>query len=200
MLGGVRLGHQTSEEDKRKEERKQMAFKYCLNLSKNGYSVEGCDKIVRGDLEIPSMYEGLPVTGIVANAFRDCTELTSVTIPDSVTSIGAYAFHGCTGLISVAIGNGVKYINSYAFHNCTNLTSIVIPDNVTSIKSWTFGFCENLKKVSLPSTLKFAGKYVFFGCLDLEEVTLRYSNGTEEVYAVPDEDFMYALFGNRGKD
>ena len=55
------------------------------------------------------------VIGIGANAFRDCTRLTNVTIPNSVTSIGDYAFYDCSGLTSITIPNSVTSIGSWAF-------------------------------------------------------------------------------------
>ena len=64
------------------------------------------------------------VTSIGDYAFRDCTSLTSVTIPDSVTSIGNYAFAYCSSLTSVTIGNGVTSIGERAFYNCTSLESV----------------------------------------------------------------------------
>ncbi len=50
------------------------------------------------NIVIPSTYKGKAVVGIDESAFSDCTNLESVTIPDSVTSIGSYAFSGCEGL------------------------------------------------------------------------------------------------------
>ena len=44
-----------------------------------------------------------PVTSIEDNAFDDCTNLTTLIIPNTVTSIGNYAFSGCSGLISVTM-------------------------------------------------------------------------------------------------
>ncbi len=71
-------------------------------------------------------YEGTnySVTSIGEHAFRGCSELTSVTIPDSVTSIGSSAFDGCSSLTSVTIPSGVTSIGSDAFNYCINLANI----------------------------------------------------------------------------
>ena len=75
-----------------------------------------------GNVVIPASvtYDGVEysVTGIGNVAFRDCSGLTSVTIPNSVTSIGSWAFWGCSGLTSVTLGNGVTSIGSGAFYQC----------------------------------------------------------------------------------
>lgn len=55
-------------------------------------------------------------------AFRNCTGLTSMTIPDSVTKIGNGAFQNCTGLTSVTIPGDVTEIGNEAFQDCENLT------------------------------------------------------------------------------
>ena len=58
----------------------------------------------------------------------------------SVTSIGNYAFRNCSSLTSRTIPDGVTSIGSSAFIDCSNLTSITIPDSVTSIGYWAFGY------------------------------------------------------------
>jgi hypothetical protein len=60
-----------------------------------------------GDVSIPGMIEGMPVTGIGYGAFYGCIDLTSVAIPNSVTNIWGVAFADCTSLTNVTIGNGV---------------------------------------------------------------------------------------------
>lgn len=64
------------------------------------------------------------VTGIGNEAFFDCLELTSVTIPNTVTSIGGYAFFNCDGLTSVAIPNSVASIGENAFYNCYEISEV----------------------------------------------------------------------------
>ena len=96
-----------------------------------------------GDFVIPSTVNDgngvtYPVTSIGESAFRVCTGLTSVTIPNSVTSIGDLAFNNCTGLTSVTIPNSVKSIGDWAFSYCPGLTSVTIPNSVTSIGSKAF--------------------------------------------------------------
>ena len=72
-----------------------------------------------GEVVIPSSItvEGkeYPVTSIGQDAFRECSGLTSVTIPNSVTSIGESAFRECSGLTSVTIPNSVTSIGDFAF-------------------------------------------------------------------------------------
>ena len=91
-----------------------------------------------GLLQIEIVIVKKGVTSIGHDAFRECTSLTSITIPDSVTSIGAYAFSHCTSLTSITIPDSVTSIVELAFENCTNLTSITIPDSVTSIGGGAF--------------------------------------------------------------
>jgi len=73
---------------------------------------------------IPATYNGFPVISINGGVFENCTNITSVTIPDSVRTIYGYAFNGCTGLTSITIPSSVTSIRDSAFRDCTNLTSV----------------------------------------------------------------------------
>ena len=111
------------------------------------------------------------VTKITNCAFRGCTGLTSVTIPNSVTSIGEEAFW-CTGLTSVTIPNSVTSIGSSAFSGCTGLTSITIPNSVTSIGSSAFIGCTSLTSITIPNSVASIGESAFYNCTGLTSVTI----------------------------
>ena len=100
------------------------------------------------------------------------TNLTSVTIGNSVTSIGNEAFWGCIGLTSVTIGNSVTSIGSYAFSRCRSLTSVTIPNSVTSIGSCAFSSCKNVETVVFGSSVETIGEEAFFGCQSIYEMTI----------------------------
>ena len=84
---------------------------------------------------IPSEINGIPVTAIATDAFKN-KGLTSVEIPNSVTSIGYAAFLN-NQLTSVVIPNSVTSIGNSAFYN-NKLTSVEIPNSVTSIGNSAF--------------------------------------------------------------
>ncbi|MDE6395651.1 MAG: leucine-rich repeat domain-containing protein, partial [Muribaculaceae bacterium] len=146
-------------------------LKYVTIDNKN-CKVIGYENAVSGSLEIPSTANNYSVTSIDDVAFRDCTALTSVNIPNSVTSIGNNAFSGCTGLTSVTIGNSVTSIGNYAFAGCTSLTSLIIPNSVTSIGNSAFTYCGSLNSVIIGNSVKTIGDEAFGGCRGLTSLTI----------------------------
>ena len=88
-----------------------------------------------------------PITKIGDWAFYDCSNLTSVTIPDRVTKIGSYAFKTCINLTSITIPDSVTTIGYAAFSGCSSLTSVTIPDSVTTIGDYAFYNCSSLTSV-----------------------------------------------------
>ena len=128
-----------------------------LNFTLNGdntyYCVIGIGSCTDTNLIIPDSYNNLPVKEINYFAFMGCTNLTSVTIPDSVTIIGDSAFNGCTGLTNINIPDGITEIGTSAFNGCTGLISISIPKSVISIESQALFKCNNLLDITFDGTI-----------------------------------------------
>ena len=139
------------------------------------YTSDNKDAYV-GNIIIPESitYSGTTysVTSIGDNAFRDCSGLTSVTIPNSVTSIGDGAFAFCSGLTSVTIPNSVTSIGEGVFFGCTGLTTMTIPNPVTSIGGYAFYGCSGLTSVTIPNSITSIGYGVFYGCTGLTTMTI----------------------------
>lgn len=126
------------------------------------------------EVEIPSTYNGKPITAIGNSAFENCTRLTSVTIPDGIITIGSSAFVGCRGLTNVTISDSVKTIKDYAFEGCISLRSILIPAGITSIEQSAFRGCSALTSVSWNAeNCPFVGFIpIFEGCDNLTTATI----------------------------
>ena len=129
--------------------------------------------LIEAKTSIKGSYKIKSGTKCIADyAFYGCTDLTSITIPDSVTSIGYSAFSGCTGLKSVTIGKNVTRIGQEAFSGCSSLTSITIPDSVTSIGYSAFDGCSSLKSITIPDSVTSIGDCAFWGCSSLKSITI----------------------------
>ena len=112
------------------------------------------------------------VASIGGSAFRGCSGLTSVTIPDSVTSIGDDAFYGCSSLTSITIPDGVTSIGGSAFRGCSDLTSVTIMSGVTEIGEYAFSFCTGLTSVTIPDSVTGIGLGIFSDCSSLKSITV----------------------------
>ena len=67
----------------------------------------------------------------------------------NVRSVHGAAFKNCSGLTSVTIPNGVRYIGRSAFAGCSGLTSLFIPESVNDIDLLAFSGCSGLKNISV---------------------------------------------------
>ena len=125
--------------------------------------------------EVPSSLKTVIITGgnsVGSHAFEDCTNITSITLPQSITSIGESAFYNCRNLTDINIPNAVRYIFENAFSGCSDLESIIIPDKVESIGDNAFANCSRLTDITIPDKVISIGNGAFYNCSNLNSVSI----------------------------
>ncbi len=146
-------------------------LKFTLNDDGKSYSVSGIGTCEDTEIIIPSTYKSLPVTSIANSAFKECLDIKSVSVPNSVTSIGKAAFYRCLSLVSINIPDSVTSIGINAFSSCISLADVHIPNGVLDIGSCAFADCKALTSITVPSSVTSVGEYLFDGCESLENIT-----------------------------
>ena len=126
-------------------------------------------------------------------AFRECTALKSIALPDSITSLG---------VTSQPSMEHDPDASGSVFYGCTSLESVTLPNNLTDLQSYTFGNCPALKSISFNegSNLQRIAAYAFAGsgltALDLTKA--------ERIYVIEDRAFYNCpiatlVFGEKGE-
>ena len=112
--------------------------------------------LIDSEKNISGSYSIKKGTKVIADkAFASCTNLTRVTIPDSVVNIGNESFSGCNGLTGAIISNGVASIGYRAFYGCDSLTGIAIPSSVAAIDAGAFADCALLNSINAAAASPF---------------------------------------------
>lgn len=153
-----------------------------------------------GTVIIPSSvnYNGTTyrVTQIGSNAFRNCSKLLSLTIPESIKNIKGYAFDNTAWLNNqpdgpfyinnslykycgtlplesvISIKEGTTQICSFAFRSQKGLKEVKIPQSVKIIDASAFSGCNNLVSAVIPDSVVSVGIRVFLGCSSLKSITV----------------------------
>ena len=113
--------------------------------------------------------EGVTSTGV--GAFLEMSNVTSVSLPQSLESIYS-SFGHCTSLTAIDIPDGVSVIDSTAFLECTSLKTVKLPNNNTSIGAFAFSGCTALESIVIPEGMTEIANYVFERCTSLKEIYL----------------------------
>lgn len=148
------------------------------------------------NVEIPSLYNGLPVTeiadfaftgtGIESVSFRNADRLTRIglmafanctalgpnlALPITLTELGSSAFSGCTALRAVTSLGAIEEIGMSTFEGCGALAQVNLPETLTKIGASAFKGCGVLESIVLPAALREIGANAFQACVRLTSVT-----------------------------
>lgn len=92
-----------------------------------------------------------------AYAFRDCDAMENITLPPtmrypdgSAGQLGIGCFEGCGLLRKITISEGVTVIPANAFHNCAALEFVHLPRSIRAVHSGAFSGCARLQKLEMP--------------------------------------------------
>lgn len=122
--------------------------------------------------EISSITIPDSVVGISAMAFSYCENLTGVTFGKNIKYIGGNAFAECSKLKSVRLPDSLTELGGYAFYNCKALTSVTLSKNLTEITRGSFDDCYSLTQVSIPEGVMFIDGGAFEDCRELKTVNI----------------------------
>lgn len=118
-----------------------------------------------GSINIPPTvtYNGKTYTveGVWNNAFKYCTGVTSITIPNTVTTINQSAF-SVTGITSIEIPSSVTTIGQDAFNSCESLKTAYIGGG--TIQSRAFYYATKLEEVTLGNNVTEIQSVAFDDC------------------------------------
>ena len=170
-------------------------YKYEYKVDANGNAtITKFRALVDGsyDITIPTDFGRFPVTAIGDDAFRGCSALKKVTIPQSVTSIGDSAFAGCHNLDSVTINDAATSIGNRAFTECPLTTTLSLGKKITTIGDEAFYDCRGLTSVTIPPSVTSIGKKAFLQCIHLKTLSFG-ENIKTNIETIGDDAFYYCI-------
>ena len=124
------------------------------------------------------------------DAFSDCGNLESITIPTTLVSFSARAFGSCEKLNAVHISDLAAWAGCwfsdiedsplyYAHHLYLNgelVTEVALPEGTESVCGYSFAGCTDLVAVTIPARVSSIGLGVFYGCTNLQTITVSDDN------------------------
>ena len=144
---------------------------------------DGCFLYTVGGGVVPSDATRLrvhpSVTAIPADAFRGCSNLRVVELPEGLLEIGANAFACCESLATINFPSTLRIISDGAFNRCGKLAEVTLPEGLQEIGESAFYCCATLEQINFPSTLTVVSAKAFYMCFKLAEVVL--PEGLQEI-------------------
>ena len=126
--------------------------------------------------------ETYTINKIGNNAFIG-SQLTSITLPNTITHIGSSAFCNHRGIKTLELPNLLS-IGNEAFRWCHTLQKVVIPECINNIGITTFQGCLYMTEIQFPQTLTSIPYACLYACSALKSITL-----PPNITSIPQECF-----------
>ena len=126
-------------------------------------------------------------------AFNGRSDLTSVSISESVTLIGSCAFYSCSGLTTVIIPDNVMEIGMNAFQNCTNLTTLYLGKGINTLSACAFYNCNSLTFIVCDAEIPPSIGWETFGGVD-RDIPVYVPTSSVEAYLADDSPYNWNEF------
>ena len=159
------------------------AFFGCSSLTSVVWNAENCADFSSYSVapfydirsQITSFTFGDSVLHIPSYLCYRMSNLTSITVPNSVTSIGDNAFRYCSSLTSPVYNAHV-----FAFLPTTYSGAYTINDGITSIAGGAFAESSSLTSITIPCSVMKIGEGAFDKCSSINTIVIK-ANNLEEL-------------------
>lgn len=121
------------------------------------------------------------------SAFKGCSKLNNVTLPNTVKTVEDAAFRDCISMSQFTLSTGMTAISPQLCYNCDVLDNLTLPNGIVTIGREAFRHCPVLKNITYASNLSMIDEYAFANCNALSVVNL-----PSKVAAIQD----YAYYDN----
>jgi hypothetical protein len=169
---------------------------FTLSVANGQASVVGYS-LPDASVNIPVDLISIPIRSIGNSAFKDNSDLTTITFSGNITSIDDFAFENCSNLLKINIPNSVTSIGKSAFNNCTSLSEITLPKSLISIDTNAFDGCSNFSSIIIYASVTDIKDLAFANCINLKDI---YFYGNPPICGAdifdnisPDKTFYYFL-------
>ncbi|GEM_PF-1832004 len=164
-----------------------------INLPESLVTI-GSDAFKETALDIETHENGLIYIGTQNNPYKflcdvESTDQSTYSLNPATVHINGSAFRDCSSMISIVIPENVETIGNYAFQNCSGLTSVVLPEGVTDIGYSAFTGCSSLVSIRIPVSVTYIDGHVF----DASAKDIYYS-GTKAQWEAIEKDYSWNYY------
>ena len=165
-----------------------MDLQYSYMSESDSYEVLSIISKTNTSIVIPNYYNGKKVARIGTEAFKDCTSLISVTIPNNIKSFGDDAFWACINLtnlyykgtidqwVEINFGSNPPLFYAENFYINSELVTDVNISLATSINAYSLYYCNTLSSITIGKNVENIGEYAFLKCMSLTQINVDDAN------------------------